>query len=113
MNIYILYIDLVSLFVRLSEWTEPHFFQDEAPFLHSSKIHKEVLRRSSLHKHSKSVCLWWGFWGVGEGEAGEAAGDHHGFCTGQVYKLGPDLHKTLQPSEGKEWQLDRIPLPPH
>jgi hypothetical protein len=25
-----------------------HFFQDEAPFLHSSKIHEEVLRRFSL-----------------------------------------------------------------
>jgi hypothetical protein len=48
----ILYINSVSLSVRLSEWTEPHFFQDEAPFLHSSKIHKEVLRCSSLHKHT-------------------------------------------------------------
>jgi hypothetical protein len=25
-----------------------HFFQDEAPFLHSSKIHEKVFRRSSL-----------------------------------------------------------------
>jgi hypothetical protein len=25
-----------------------HFFQDEVPFLHSSKIHEKVLRRSSL-----------------------------------------------------------------
>jgi hypothetical protein len=41
----------------MSEWMEPHFFQDEAPFLHSSKIHEEVLRRSSLHNHSSlSVC---------------------------------------------------------
>jgi hypothetical protein len=54
-----------------------------------------------------------GFGGVGEGEAGEVAGDHHGFRTGQVYKPGPDLHKASQPSEGKEWRLDRIPLPPH
>jgi hypothetical protein len=50
--IYILYINSVSLSVCLSEWTEPHFFQDEAPFLHSSKIHEEVFRRSSLHKHT-------------------------------------------------------------
>jgi len=43
---------------------------------------------------------------VGEGEASEAVGDrcqsvtgldHHGFHTGQVYKPGPDLHKTSQP----------------
>ncbi len=63
-----------------------------------------------------------GVLGVGEGEAGEAAGDwcqfvtgldHHGFRTGQVYKPGPDLHKASQPSEGKEWQSDRIPLPLH
>jgi hypothetical protein len=39
---------------------------------------------------------------VGEGEAGEGAGDHHGFRTGQVYKPGPDLHKILHPSEGRE-----------
>jgi hypothetical protein len=32
--------------------------------------------RSPLpHCCYKSVCLWRGFWGVGEGEAGEAAGD--------------------------------------
>jgi hypothetical protein len=40
---------------------------------------------------SLSVSLWWGFWGVGEREVGEAAGDrcqsmtgldHHGFRTG-------------------------------
>jgi len=52
-----------------------------------------------------------GFWGVGEGEAGEAAGDrcqsvmgldHHDFRTSHVYKPRPDLHKALQPSEGKE-----------
>ncbi len=39
---------------------------------------------------------------MGEGEAGEGAGDHHGFRTGQVYKPGPDLHKILHPSEGRE-----------
>jgi hypothetical protein len=50
---------------------------------------------------------------VEEGEVGEAAGDHHGFRTGQVYKPGPDLHKASQPSERKEWQSDRIPLSPH
>ncbi len=37
-----------------------------------------------------------------EGEAGEVAGDHHGFHTGHVYKPGPDLHKASQRSEGKE-----------
>ncbi len=51
-DLQFIYINSVSLFVRLSEWTEPHFFQDEAPFFHSSKIHEEVLRRSSLHKHT-------------------------------------------------------------
>jgi hypothetical protein len=49
-----------------------------------------------------SVRLSRGFWGVGEGEAGEATGNHHGFRTGQVYKPGPDLHKASQLSEGKE-----------
>jgi hypothetical protein len=39
---------------------------------------------------------------VGEGEAGEATSNHHGFHTDEVYKPGPDLHKALQPSEGKE-----------
>jgi hypothetical protein len=48
---------------------------------------------------------------VGEGEADEVVGDrcqsvtgldHHDFHTGQVYKPGHDLHKALQPSEGKE-----------
>jgi hypothetical protein len=52
-----------------------------------------------------------GVLGVGEGEAGEGAGDrcqsvtgldHHGFRTGQVYKPGPNFHKASQPSEGKE-----------
>jgi hypothetical protein len=43
-----------------------------------------------------------GVLGVGEGEAGEAAGDHHGFRIGQVYKPGLDLHKASQLSEGKE-----------
>jgi hypothetical protein len=55
----IIYIDLVSLSVHLSEWTEPHFFQDEAPFLHSSKIHEEVLRRFSLHKHTHITRTWY------------------------------------------------------
>jgi hypothetical protein len=43
-----------------------------------------------------------GVLGGGEGEVGEATGDHHGFCTDQVYKPGPDLHKASQPFEGKE-----------
>jgi hypothetical protein len=48
----VIYINSVSLFVRLSEWTEPHFFQNETPFLHSSKIHEEVfavLRCTNTH----------------------------------------------------------------
>jgi hypothetical protein len=61
-----------------------------------------------IHYVSQSVM---GFWGVGEGEAGEAAGDrcqsvmgldHHDFRTSHVYKPKPDLHKALQPSKGKE-----------
>jgi hypothetical protein len=40
-----IYIHLVSQLINAKpEWTEPHFFQDEAPFLHSFKIHEEVLR---------------------------------------------------------------------
>jgi len=48
---------------------------------------------------------------VGEGEAGEAAGDwcqsvtgldYHGFRIDQVYKPRPDLHKASQPYERKE-----------
>ncbi len=52
-----------------------------------------------------------GILGVADGEVDEVAGDwcpfetgldHHSFCTGQVYKPGPDLHKALQPSKRKE-----------
>jgi hypothetical protein len=60
-----------------------------------------------------SVCLWQEFLGVGEGEAGEATGNHHDFRTSQVYKPGPNLHKASQPFEGKEWRSDRIPFRPH
>jgi hypothetical protein len=58
----------------------------------------------------KSVCLWRGFWGVGEGEAGEATGDHHGFRTGQVYKPGPDPSPTAPEADIKP---SPPPPPPH
>jgi len=57
-------------------------------------------RERPVKQWATSVSLWRGL-------------DHHGFRTGQVYKPGPDLHKTLQPFEGKEWRSNRIPLPPH
>jgi hypothetical protein len=56
-----------------------------------------VVERHTLASQSVT-----GFWGVGEGEADEAMGDHLGFRIGQVYKPGPDLHKASQPSEEKE-----------
>jgi hypothetical protein len=44
---------------------------------------------------------------VGEGEAGEVAGDHHGFRTGQVYKPGPDPSPTAP-----EADIKTFPSPP-
>ncbi len=35
-----------------------------------------------INSVSPSVCLWWGFWGVGEGEANEVAGNRCQSMTG-------------------------------
>jgi hypothetical protein len=44
---------------------------------------------------------------VGEGEADEEMGDHHGFRTGQVYKPGPDPSPTAP-----EADIKTFPSPP-